>query len=91
MDTKQNKILVVEDSDDLRENIISLLEINDYDVIVAENGYDGLQLAIKEIPDLIISDRMMPIMEGTQMLQELRNNSITSNIPFIFLLSLIHI
>lgn len=85
MDTKQNKILVVEDSDDLRENIISLLEINDYDVIVAENGYDGLQLAIKEIPDLIISDRMMPIMEGTQMLQELRNNSITSNIPFIFL------
>ncbi len=85
MDTKQNKILVVEDSDDLRENIISLLEINDYEVIVAENGYDGLQLAIKEIPDLIISDRMMPIMEGTQMLQELRNNSITSNIPFIFL------
>ena len=85
MDIKQNKILVVEDSDDLRENIISLLEINDYDVIVAENGYDGLQLAIKEIPDLIISDRMMPIMEGTQMLQELRNNSITSNIPFIFL------
>jgi DNA-binding response OmpR family regulator/anti-sigma regulatory factor (Ser/Thr protein kinase) len=85
MDTKQNRILVVEDSDDLRENIISLLEINDYDVIVAENGYDGLQLAIKEIPDLIISDRMMPIMEGTQMLQELRNNSITSNIPFIFL------
>jgi two-component system sensor histidine kinase/response regulator len=81
----QNKILVVEDSDDLRENIISLLEINDYEVIVAENGYDGLQLAIKEIPDLIISDRMMPVMEGTQMLQELRNNSITSNIPFIFL------
>jgi len=85
MDIKQNKILVVEDSDDLRENIISLLEINDYEVVVAENGYDGLQLAIKEIPDLIISDRMMPIMEGTQMLQELRNNSITSNIPFIFL------
>ncbi|MFZ1280204.1 MAG: response regulator [Ignavibacteriaceae bacterium] len=85
MDIKQNKILVVEDSDDLRENIISLLEINDYEVIIAENGYDGLQLAIKEVPDLIISDRMMPVMEGTQMLQELRNNSITSNIPFIFL------
>ena len=85
MSDKQNRILVVEDSDDLRENIISLLELNDYEVIVAENGYDGLQLAIKEVPDLIISDRMMPIMEGTQMLQELRSNSITANIPFIFL------
>ena len=53
MDTKQNKILVVEDSDDLRENIISLLEINDYEVVVAENGYDALQLAIKEISDSI--------------------------------------
>ncbi len=85
MNEKQNKILVVEDSDDLRENIISLLEINDYEVCVAENGYEGLQLAIKEVPDLIISDRMMPVMEGTQMLQELRNNPVTSNIPFIFL------
>ena len=85
MSDKQNRILVVEDSDDLRENIISLLELNDYEVLVAENGYDGLQLAIKEVPDLIISDRMMPIMEGTQMLQELRSNSITANIPFIFL------
>lgn len=85
MNNKQYKILVVEDSDDLRENIISLLEINDYEVLVAENGYDGLQLAAKEIPDLIISDRMMPIMEGTQMLQELRSNSLTANIPFIFL------
>lgn len=85
MSDKQNRILVVEDSDDLRENIISLLELNDYEVLIAENGYDGLQLAIKEVPDLIISDRMMPIMEGTQMLQELRSNSITANIPFIFL------
>jgi DNA-binding response OmpR family regulator/anti-sigma regulatory factor (Ser/Thr protein kinase) len=85
MSEKLSKILVVEDSDDLRENIISLLEINDYEVIIAENGYDGLQLAIKEVPDLIISDRMMPVMEGTQMLQELRSNSVTANIPFIFL------
>ena len=85
MSDKLGKILVVEDSDDLRENIISLLEINDYEVIIAENGYDGLQLAIKEVPDLIISDRMMPVMEGTQMLQELRSNSVTADIPFIFL------
>lgn len=85
MSEKLSKILVVEDSDDLRENIISLLEINDYQVMIAENGYDGLQLAIKEVPDLIISDRMMPVMEGTQMLQELRSNSVTANIPFIFL------
>jgi two-component system, sensor histidine kinase and response regulator len=79
------KILVVEDSDDLRENIISLLELNDYEIIFAENGYDGLQLAIKEVPDLIIADRMMPVMNGTEMLREIRNSNITSNIPVIFL------
>lgn len=85
MSTPINKILVVEDSDDLRENIISLLELNDYEIIFAENGYDGLQLAIKELPDLIIADRMMPVMDGTEMLREIRNNSAASNIPVIFL------
>ena len=82
---KQYKILVVEDSFEIRENIVSLLELNDYLVLIAENGRDGLNIALKELPDLIISDRMMPVMEGTQMLQELRSNSITANIPFIFL------
>jgi len=85
MNSISYKILVVEDSDDLRENIVSLLELNDYQVIFAENGYDGLQIAIQQVPDLIIADRMMPVMEGTQMLQEIRNNSVTSNIPLIFL------
>jgi DNA-binding response OmpR family regulator/anti-sigma regulatory factor (Ser/Thr protein kinase) len=85
MTEKQYRVLVVEDSDEIRENIVSLLELNDYIVLIAENGQEGLTLALKELPDLIISDRMMPVMEGTQMLQELRSNSITANIPFIFL------
>jgi len=78
MNSISYKILVVEDSDDLRENIVSLLELNDYQVIFAENGYDGLQLAIQQMPDLIIADRMMPVMEGTQMLQEIRNKPLYS-------------
>jgi len=85
MTEKQSRVLVVEDSEEIRENIVSLLELNDYIVFIAENGQEGLNLALKELPDLIISDRMMPVMEGTQMLQELRSNSITANIPFIFL------
>lgn len=85
MELKKKKILVVEDSDDLRENIISLLELNDYEVISAENGYEGLQIAFAENPDLIIADRMMPVMEGTQMLKELRENGLTFNTPVIFL------
>lgn len=79
------KILVVEDSDDVRENIVSLLEINDYKVVSAENGFEGYQKATEELPDLIIADIMMPMMDGLELLKILRENNTTQNIPFVFL------
>jgi DNA-binding response OmpR family regulator/two-component sensor histidine kinase len=79
------KILVVEDSDTVRENLVDLLETNDYKVFSSDNGHEGYQLAYAELPDLIISDIMMPSMNGFQLLESLRNNPKTQNIPVIFL------
>ena len=79
------KILVVEDSDFVRENLIDILEVNGYETISAENGFEGYNKAISIIPDLIIADIMMPIMDGAEMLKFLRKNPATSDIPLIFL------
>lgn len=77
-------ILIVEDNVDLSKFLA--LEISSrYRVITAENGVEGLRLARTEVPDLIISDVMMPEMDGIAMLTELKKNSITSHIPVILL------
>jgi len=81
------KILVVEDSGDLCENLIDLLKVNNYTVLSADNGEDGYKSAITEIPDLIIADMLMPKMDGLELLKLLRENNLTSGIPFIFLTS----
>jgi signal transduction histidine kinase/ligand-binding sensor domain-containing protein/CheY-like chemotaxis protein/AraC-like DNA-binding protein len=77
-------ILVVEDNFELRDYITSLLSENSK-VLVAENGEEGLKLAIGNIPDIIISDIMMPIMNGIELTQKCKNNAITSHIPIILL------
>jgi two-component system, sensor histidine kinase and response regulator len=82
---KMKKILIIEDSDDVRENLIDLLEINNFNVISADNGESGYRLATTETPDLIIADIMMPKMDGLELLKLLRDNNLTSAIPFIFL------
>ena len=79
------KILVVDDSDDVRENIVDLLEANNFEVLAANNGVDGYKLAIENRPDLIIADIMMPGMDGYELLQKLNEDYQTQNIPFIFL------
>lgn len=80
-----SKILVVEDTDAIREEIITFLTLADYTVYEATNGLEGIELAHKVIPDLIVSDIMMPFCDGYQMLRELRKSSVTENIPLIFL------
>ncbi|SHG03409.1 Signal transduction histidine kinase [Dysgonomonas macrotermitis] len=77
-------ILVVEDDDDLR-HFISTILLPYYDVLEASNGKEGYELAVTNIPDFILSDLMMPEMDGVQFLQEIRNNCETSHIPFILL------
>lgn len=79
------KILIIEDDINVRRNICELLELEDFNVIAAANGCIGVQLALKEIPDLIISDVMMPELDGYGVLKTLREHPATATIPFIFL------
>ncbi|MGB7519636.1 MAG: response regulator [Spirulinaceae cyanobacterium] len=79
------KILVIEDQEDIREIVCEILMAEDFEVIDAENGEVGVNLARTEVPDLIICDIMMPKLDGYGVLQELRKNPSTNTVPFIFL------
>ncbi|MFZ4543832.1 MAG: response regulator [Saprospiraceae bacterium] len=79
------KILVVEDNLDIRENLAEILELSGYQVNVAENGKIGVEMAFKEVPDLILCDIMMPELDGFGVLHILSKNALTYGIPFIFL------
>ena len=81
---EQLKILVVEDYPDLRNFITRILQPF-YTVIEAADGEEGVQLALKETPDLIISDIMMPEKDGNQLCAELKNHPATDHIPIILL------
>ncbi len=81
---KDHSILIIEDNPELRTFIRTILE-NDYNVIEADNGIDGLEKAEKETPDFIVSDIMMPYMDGIELLQRLKSNINTSHIPVILL------
>lgn len=79
------KILLIEDNKDVRENTAEILQLAKYNVITAKNGKEGVELAQKEKPDLIICDIMMPVLDGHGTLHLLSKNEETSSIPFIFL------
>ena len=79
------KILIIEDNLDVRENVQEILELSGYSVSSAENGKDGIELAIKEPPDLILCDIMMPELDGFGVLRILGRTAQTMDIPFIFL------
>jgi CRP-like cAMP-binding protein/CheY-like chemotaxis protein len=82
-----SKILVVEDNNEIQENIVEILELADYNVISAKNGKLGVEMAIKELPDIILCDIMMPELDGYGVLFLLNKNPETTNIPFIFITS----
>ena len=79
------KILVIEDNDLLRDNIAEILEFEGYEVNSAENGKVGIEAALNHLPDLIISDINMPIVDGYGVLEALRKEESTKTTPFIFL------
>lgn len=79
------KILLIEDNKDMRENTAEILELSQYKVFTAKNGKEGVEIAQKEKPDLIICDIMMPVLDGYGTLHLLSKNIETANIPFIFL------
>lgn len=79
------KILVIEDEDFVRENILDLLDAEGFEAIGAENGQIGLNLAKDMIPDLILCDVMMPGLDGYGVLTAIRQDALMASIPFIFL------
>lgn len=78
-------ILLIEDNEEMSENITSILKLAHYNVIRAANGKEGVALAQKEHPDLILCDVMMPELDGYGVLHILNGDAETANIPFIFL------
>jgi two-component system, sensor histidine kinase and response regulator len=79
------KILVIEDEASIRENIVELLEVENFEAFGAANGKLGIKMALQQIPDLILCDMMMPKMDGRGVLKALRSEPATATIPFIFL------
>ncbi|MBO3458098.1 EAL domain-containing response regulator [Aetokthonos hydrillicola Thurmond2011] len=78
-------ILVIEDEESVRENILDLLEAEGFETLAAANGRIGLQLALSESPDLVLCDLMLPEIDGYGVLTKLREEPFTATIPFIFL------
>lgn len=81
----KKKVLAIDDENDILLIIKSALHEEGYDVVTANNGYDGLALAEDASPDLIILDVMMPEMDGFEVLQQLKENEKTARIPIVIL------
>jgi len=81
----KKRILVVDDEVDMVEGIKIMLEADNYEVIAAFDGQEGLQKAQEERPDLILLDVMMPKMDGFETLRRIRADSETQHIPVIML------
>lgn len=82
------KILVIEDEPSLCQALCTKLSSGGFSVLKANNGQEGLETAIKEKPDLILLDIIMPIMDGITMLEKLREDEWGKNVPVIILTNL---
>ena len=78
-------ILIIEDEPEMRRNLATILRLEKYNPLTAENGREGIEMARKVTPDLILCDVMMPELDGYGVLRELRANTSTEATPFIFL------
>ena len=75
----------MEDQTVMRENLVTLLELEGFQVASAENGRRGVELALAAPPDLVLCDVMMPVLDGYGVLDQLRRQPTTQRVPFIFL------
>ena len=83
--TTGTKVLIIEDEPRMRKNMATILRMEGYEVLTAENGRLGVEAAKQELPALILCDVMMPELDGHGVLAELRAIEETARIPFIFL------
>ncbi|MGN6435520.1 MAG: response regulator [Agriterribacter sp.] len=81
----QATILIIDDNNELRDNTAELLSLGGYKTITAENGKKGVSMILKEKPDLVVCDIMMPELDGYGVLHLVRKNPEIENTPFIFL------
>ena len=82
--TNRPTVLVIDDNTDIRQYERTLLQ-DEYIVLEAADGKEGLAVALKEVPDLVICDVMMPVMDGLEFTEQLKTNTATSHIPVIML------
>jgi DNA-binding NarL/FixJ family response regulator len=79
------RILVIEDEPEMLRNLLTVLKMEGYATFKATNGRDGIEIALRERPDVIVCDVMMPDVDGYGVLEAVRKNVNTLPIPFIFL------
>lgn len=85
MNPSQKTILVIEDHDDIRESTAEILELAGYTVFTAPEGKTGVEMALEHLPNLVLCDIMMPVMDGYGVLYLLGKNPKTASIPLIFI------
>lgn len=85
---KQKKILVVEDEKNLREAISDVLRAENFITLEAKNGKEGIKIALKERPDLILLDLLMPEMDGMTAFEKIRKDTWWAKVPVIILTNL---
>ena len=81
----KKKVLLIDDSKDVRENVAEILSLSDYQVLTSENGKEGVEVAQKELPDIIVCDISMPLLDGFGVIHLLSRSPETSKIPVILL------
>ena len=82
---KRRKVLLVDDEAGFAELLRDLLEMDNYEVVTAENGEEGLEKLRTFVPDVIISDIVMPRMSGFEMFKQVKAAPETSTLPFLFI------
>jgi CheY-like chemotaxis protein len=79
------KVLVIEDNYEILENTLEILELQGYNAIGARNGKEGIEKIFEHIPDIVLSDIMMPEADGYEVLNAMLSDPKTAKIPFVFL------
>src|SRR4051812_3335700 len=80
----KEKILVINDENTIRQLTLHVLEVKGYETLGAKNGFEGIEQAIQNKPDLILLDIVMPDMDGFETCRKLKDSPLTKDIPILF-------